>query len=879
MACLTFCRLFQLIILLISLCASFPLFGQYCSFDKLTASDASAFDETGRSVSVGKTYAIVGSTAKNNGQGVAYIYKFNGTTWQQTAILSGSIASPYRGFGTSVHIDDVFAIIGTYGQGTVYVFKREGEAWVEKAVLTKDGTGGTPSGSNSFGWSLGMGGGFLIVGSYSDGGGAAYIFKQEDDTGTKWTRQARLVGHSGFGYSVAISGNVAIATSAYDGTFEDNTPGAAYIFERIGDKWVQQVKLKTEREYTGGLFGIDSDIYQNSLTGERIAVVGNDSHGVHVYKYVDGTWIYDQFIGDQNSPVSGRFGFSVDLESNNLLIGQPYLGAAWLYKYKDKTFQYQQRFEAPDKHAFQQFGHSVALSKAGGNLIVGAIADNEKAESAGAAYVLASGQINPISPICWKSDPLVLTASPAGGNWRGEGITNTSTGTFDPGIAGIGSHQIIYEYTNASCTGRDTAIIEVRERSLPISITTGPTVYLCQGASIALTTTPVAGQAYQWQYAPEKEGVFSPAPGENTLSTYQASQKGYYRVTSATQGCSSAISDAVSVEELFVKTNLSSAQICRDNSVTLRVAESNGNGFRWQYASTANGVYTDAPGDNSLADYRVTREGYYRVVATANNSCSTVSHPVPVIGVFARVNINPPPSICESHQPVQLEGIPAGGRWVGKGISETGSFDPARAGMGMHIIQYAVQIGECTYSATVPVEVKALPRVLLENNSPIEFCQNEPVSLRVTAVANAIYDWEYANAKDKEYRRLPASNASVYSATEPGFYRAKVNRAGCIAYSPAIELIALKDSTKFPNVFTPNGDGFNDTFELVIQNVNQYELEVYNRYGRRVFASTSIANQWDGQGFSAGIYFYLVRYHTVCNKKTKVINGTISILY
>ncbi len=82
--------------------------------------------------------------------------------------------------------------------------------------------------------------------------------------------------------------------------------------------------------------------------------------------------------------------------------------------------------------------------------------------------------------------------------------------------------------------------------------------------------------------------------------------------------------------------------------------------------------------------------------------------------------------------------------------------------------------------------------------------------------------------------------------------------------------IILKDrSSNFeitvPNVFTPNNDGKNDAFSVpeLPQSTcsEQFErVEIYNRWGTKVYASTSRLFRWDGLGFPTGQYFYLIKY-------------------
>ncbi|MGM9477367.1 gliding motility-associated C-terminal domain-containing protein [Pedobacter sp. GSP4] len=74
---------------------------------------------------------------------------------------------------------------------------------------------------------------------------------------------------------------------------------------------------------------------------------------------------------------------------------------------------------------------------------------------------------------------------------------------------------------------------------------------------------------------------------------------------------------------------------------------------------------------------------------------------------------------------------------------------------------------------------------------------------------------------------------------------------------------------RIPNVFTPNGDGKNDTFYL--ENLSSFEFNevtVINRWGSTVYQSNRYLNDWTAPGLSDGTYFYVV----------KVKNGTANWL-
>lgn len=78
------------------------------------------------------------------------------------------------------------------------------------------------------------------------------------------------------------------------------------------------------------------------------------------------------------------------------------------------------------------------------------------------------------------------------------------------------------------------------------------------------------------------------------------------------------------------------------------------------------------------------------------------------------------------------------------------------------------------------------------------------------------------------------------------------------------------------NVFTPNGDGFNDTFTLPIAPNscrNPFErIVIFNRWGREVFSDTRENFSWDGGDFPDGVYFYRIIY------EQDEFKGTVSLI-
>ncbi|MES2515135.1 MAG: gliding motility-associated C-terminal domain-containing protein [Bacteroidota bacterium] len=86
------------------------------------------------------------------------------------------------------------------------------------------------------------------------------------------------------------------------------------------------------------------------------------------------------------------------------------------------------------------------------------------------------------------------------------------------------------------------------------------------------------------------------------------------------------------------------------------------------------------------------------------------------------------------------------------------------------------------------------------------------------------------------------------------------NATGCT--NSGVQIIEIGEEIIVPNVITPNGDGFNDVFTIKTHGLQSYELTILNRWGTKVFTSTSALNHWDGKVngnlVPSGVYFYIL---------------------
>jgi len=81
------------------------------------------------------------------------------------------------------------------------------------------------------------------------------------------------------------------------------------------------------------------------------------------------------------------------------------------------------------------------------------------------------------------------------------------------------------------------------------------------------------------------------------------------------------------------------------------------------------------------------------------------------------------------------------------------------------------------------------------------------------------------------------------------------------------------------NTFTPNGDGINDYWEISnIENYPNATVQVFNRYGQKLFESKGYSKPFDGtysgKKLAAGVYYYIINLSTNCN----LLSGSLTIL-
>ncbi len=255
---------------------------------------------------------------------------------------------------------------------------------------------------DGFGLSVAVDGNIAVVGAPKDDSpegqsnrGGVHVFLR---SGTSWTYVQRLLPNEAestyeFGAAVAVSGETIVVGS--NGALNDSgvSTGAAFVFERQGQPWVQVEKLLPSDGAQSDLFGTALDIEGDTI------MVGSPQHYAAGLVYAGAVYAFERSSGSWNERakliadtpvVAAGFGASVSLSGTTVVIGAPQTdfsrGAAHVFVRNAEQWSEQQVLLANDGNYQHYFGGSVAVE--GERVVVGAAnASTPGGDNQGAAYV------------------------------------------------------------------------------------------------------------------------------------------------------------------------------------------------------------------------------------------------------------------------------------------------------------------------------------------------------------------------------------------------------------------------------------------------------------------------------------------------------------
>jgi gliding motility-associated-like protein len=502
---------------------------------------------------------------------------------------------------------------------------------------------------------------------------------------------------------------------------------------------------------------------------------------------------------------------------------------------------------------------------------------------------------NSLSITCSNPTPSVAvttTASPVSYSWTPTiGIVAGTETTANPVFNAAGTYSVVVTNTASGCASsiNSNVVTVVLDNSSPVialSSAANDGTITCTNTQVTITPTITTSGAGNLTYTWLPSGVTS-----STINDATFTSAGIYTitVTNTLTGCVSTSTNAANTFTVYQNTVPPVANItaistnstigCGGNSSTVTLSSA---------PSSTNTTVTWLPGAQTTPTLDVTSAGIYTlVVVDAVNGCSVSTQytvngsSTPPQNVDAGSNVAIP---C-GNLSTQLNGTTTSTDvvtydWSGPSASSisgaTNIQNPTVTESGVYTLTVTNTLNGCTATATVNVVQSTVTASITAN--PTEGISPLTVNFDGSSSTGATnYSWTFGDGNVSG----SVNPSNIF--TQGGSYTVTLIASTSPCSDTATIVIVVNDglTLEIPNVFTPNGDGSNDIFTIKSTGVKEISLQIFNRWGQKLYEFSGPKAAWDGKtpsgaGAPEGTYFFFVKATGFDDKEIEK-NGTVSL--
>jgi hypothetical protein len=299
---------------------------------------------------------------------VLFVVAFATAATAQTVQLTSPSTAAGAELGYALSVEGTRIAVGIPGDagqaGAVQVYSCSAGVCTAAVRISAPDT----AAGDLFGSAVALSGTSLAIAAPGQSPGAVYVFVL---VGPDWVPQAKIVAaggdaSAGFGAALALEADRLMVGADR----ADNRAGATYVYARSGVAWTQDARLTAADAASGDRFGSSVALSADSvLIGAPLhaaATVGSFGQGAaYVFVRSLGSWSQQaRLLAVAGSNADG-FGTAVSLDGNRALIGAPVAGGAghaYIFERAGAVWSEQALLGAIDGLPGDRFGWSVALS-------------------------------------------------------------------------------------------------------------------------------------------------------------------------------------------------------------------------------------------------------------------------------------------------------------------------------------------------------------------------------------------------------------------------------------------------------------------------------------------------------------------------------------
>ena len=487
-----------------------------------------------------------------------------------------------------------------------------------------------------------------------------------------------------------------------------------------------------------------------------------------------------------------------------------------------------------------------------GTAITTAVVDNLCATDL-STYDLTISIVGGQTPYTFSNSTYTITPA-AGNNYVVSGIANNTNATFTITDANDCSLDANFAAVNCNCpavTAPFTSSTTYCEGSTPnaLSATAPPTDYIVTWYSQSTGGTALAtGETYT----------------PSTAGTY------YAAFTNPNNNCESPRTAAtLSINPVAAApTIVAPAPYCSGAPISPLTATNTGGTITWysdaaltNQVATGNSFTPSAPAVGTTATYYATETSAAGCVSTAASvaisvivcNCTPPAAPTTANAALTYCigQANTTPFVANTPAGITVRWYDADNNLVGTGNSFTAT------AAGTYQAQ-AYNAAEDCPGASIPFTLTGTSVTATIDPASATIAQAGSVSLTASPTNGVTYSWTPATTLN-----CADCGTVVASPIATTTYTVVItDQNGCTALATAFVGVENNNTVVIPNAFSPNGDNQNDVFHISGYNITTAELQVYNRWGQKVYSEvfTNLSNGWDGTfkgtDQELGVYVY-----------------------
>lgn len=496
-------------------------------------------------------------------------------------------------------------------------------------------------------------------------------------------------------------------------------------------------------------------------------------------------------------------------------------------------------------------------------------------------------EVNPVPVVAYSTGPVCL-----GQNTTFTNNTSLSSGTmaqwfWDLGDGQTGTAQSPTHAYVAQGT-YNVKLVAVSDKNCSDSITQAITVYdkplaafavtdVCRGVitSISDNSSIGTGSINQWQYDwgnGQSSNQQNPSTTYNAAGTYAIMQ-----IVTTTDGCSDTAFMNTTIHPLPV-VNFSAGDVCLGNAVNFinnsNISTGSISSYVWDLGN-GNTSSAQSPTESYSASgtYTVT------LVATSNQGCvDSMSRTINVFQLPSAIMQTTPACYSVSNGSAEVSAADGTAPYTYTWNTGAGGAQLNNIAAGSYTVTVADANNCSTTAQGIVSQPAAAPGVtVIPLNPSIKL--NESITLNMAATN--VYGNSTFNISPAYGLSCTTCNNPEAQPYETTTYTVEITDSlGCTAIALFTVLVDEAVPVYIPNAFTPNGDGVNDSWTIYTNAVKQFKLEIFNRWGEKVFETENSGQGWDGtfKGKPAenGIYVYQGNI-VLLNNVTRPVKGTLTL--